>query len=192
MWRCKVLFPQLGALCHTEAVLLVDDNKTKVAELHIVLYHGMRAYEYLHLSRLQTVHHGLAALALYHTRQQFHTHRHRAQHLLECGKVLLGKYLCWCHNASLESVVQGYEHGHQCHHGFARSHIALYQAVHLPSRLHVGMHLPDDSFLSASQLEGKVVGIESIEMISHPIEHMSAYGALTQTCIAEDGKLHIE
>ena len=192
MRRCEVLFPQLGTLCHTEAVLLVYDHESEVAEKHIVLYHGMSAYEYLHLSRLQALHHGLAPLSLYHACEQFHAHRHVAQHLAEGCEVLFGKDFGRCHDARLITVVQGNEHGHQCHHGLARAHIALHQTVHLPSRLHVGMHLAYHALLRFGQLEWQVVGIEGVEVVSHSGEDVSAYGPLAQTRIAEHRQLHVE
>ena len=38
-------FPKLRPLCYAKAVLLVDDDKAEVAELHVVLDDGVRAYQ---------------------------------------------------------------------------------------------------------------------------------------------------
>ena len=44
MGRHGVFGPQTGALHHSETVLLVDDYKTEIAELHAVFDEGMGAY----------------------------------------------------------------------------------------------------------------------------------------------------
>ena len=45
--------PQLGALCHTETVLLVDNHKSQLRKDHVILYNGMRTYKNIHISRSQ-------------------------------------------------------------------------------------------------------------------------------------------
>jgi hypothetical protein len=59
------------------------------------------------------------------------------------------------HHAGLAAIVEGHEHGHERHHCFAASHIALQQAVHLFSRTGILPDLPDHTFLGIGKLKGK-------------------------------------
>ena len=45
MGHHHVFLPQASALCHAKSVLLVDDYKSEILELNIVLDHGVSAYE---------------------------------------------------------------------------------------------------------------------------------------------------
>ena len=133
MRRLVTLSPQLGTLCHAEAVLLVDDGQSEVGKLHRVFDDGMCADKNLHIAAHQTFEHLAAALALDDAREQFHAYGHVAEKVANGGEVLLCQDLCGCHDAGLIAVVDRQEHGHEGHERLARPHVALQQTVHLLS-----------------------------------------------------------
>ncbi len=101
------LAPKLGPLRHAKAVLLVYDGQSQAVEHHIVFYHGMCAHQYLHVAAGQAAEHVLAPLAFHHAGEQLHPHVHIGQKVAQCLQVLLGQYLCGCHDARLITVVYG-------------------------------------------------------------------------------------
>ena len=80
--------------------------------------------------------------------------------------MLGGKYFGGSHDASLKTVVDGYEHSHERHQGFPASHIALQQPVHLMTRSHIGTNFPDHFFLCAGEFKGQVIVVECIEIMT--------------------------
>lgn len=86
--------------------------------------------------------------------------------------MLLGKDFRRCHDTSLVAVVEGNEHRHQSHQSLATAHVTLQQAVHLPAGASVLTNLTDDPFLCLRQLEGQVVMIERIEIVTYLGEHI--------------------
>ena len=184
--------PQLGSLCYAEAVLLVDDDESETAELHVVLDDGMRAYQDVDASVLQTFLDGFAALALDVSCQQFDADGHLLEERAERLQVLLGKNLGWGHDACLATVVDGDEHYHECHECLAAAHVALQQAVHLPAALHVGMHLADDALLCFGQGKGQVFAVECVEEFAHTGEALPDALLLTSAGIGHDDELDEE
>ena len=148
-------------------MLLVNYGKSQIAELHVVLYHGMGAYQNIHVAANQSLHHLLAPLALDYSCKQFHTHVKVMQEFFYRGKVLLCQYLGRSHHHSLEAVVYGYQHRHECHERLARTHVALYKAVHLPSGVHVMLYLPGNPLLCACQFKGQVAVVEFLESLAY-------------------------
>ena len=151
--RHSTLLPHLGPLCHTKAVLLVDDGQSKAREDHVVLDDGMRADEDMDITILQVVEDGLAFLALHAAREQFDPYGHVAQKLAEGLQVLLGQYFGRCHDASLTAIVDGNERTHQRHKGLARTNVTLQQTVHLATRTHVLAYFLQHTLLRTCQFE---------------------------------------
>ena len=106
--------------------------------------------------------------------------------------MLFGKDFRRCHHARLVTVVDGDEHGHQGDKRLARTHIALQQAVHLPSASHVGTYLVHHPFLCSGEFKGQVVGIEPVELCSDTVEDVPPVLAPVVAGIAEDVELHVE
>ena len=96
------------------------------------------------------------------------------------------------HHARLATVVRSYEHGHQCDKRLSAAHIALQQAVHLPSAAHVAPHLAHHPFLRPRKAERQILRIKSIEILAHPAEHYSAETVPPLAREAQDVKLYIE
>ena len=109
----------------------------------------MCAHQYIYLPCGQCVEHLAATFAFHHARKQFNTHRHIAQKLANGAEVLLGQYLGGRHDARLKAIVNSQQHGHQGHERFARSHVALQQAVHLYTASHIGTYLVHHTLLRA-------------------------------------------
>ena len=166
------LAPELGTLGNAEAVLLIDHHHTETGKLHRVFNDGMGTDEYLHLACQQTVENLLAFLSLHHTSQQFHADGHVAQEVADGLQVLFGQDFRGRHDAGLIAVVQGDEHGHECHEGLARPYVTLQQTVHLPTAAHVLAYLLDDALLGTRQFEGQVAVVERVKQVADPAEHI--------------------
>ena len=192
VWRPAVFGPQLCALLDAEAVLLVDDGESEVAELHVRLYEGVRADENLNTSLLDAFEGFAALFPLDIPGEERHVDANLLHLVAESAVMLFGKNFGRSHDARLEAVVDGKE-GHQCgDDGLARTHIALQQAVHLVSRLQVGMYLPDDAFLRLGEAEGQHVAVEGVELLGDAREAPSLGHRLPRAGILQDGELEEE
>ena len=80
--------------------------------------------------------------------------------------MLFGENLSGCHDTSLITIVEGYEHRHESHKSLAASHVALQQTVHLSSASHVSPYLPDDALLRPSEFEWKMIVEETVELFT--------------------------
>ena len=114
----------------------------------------MGAHEYLDVTRGEVFQDVFTLLALHDTCEEFHTDVYIFQEVTEGLEVLLGENFRRSHQAGLETIVEGDEHGHQCHEGLARTDITLQEAVHLATAAHVGTYLVHHSLLCPRQLEG--------------------------------------
>ena len=81
MWRVRALAPQLSALSHTKAVLLINDDHAEAGKLHGVLNDGMGTNKDVDGTIEKTVENLLTTLAFDDTRQQSHADRHVAEEL---------------------------------------------------------------------------------------------------------------
>lgn len=173
--RILAFAPEPGTLCHAEAVLFVDDGHAEAVELHFVFEEGVCADDDVDGAVHQSVEYLPASLSFYDACQQFYAQVHPFQEVPEGLKVLFGKDFRRCHHARLVTVVDGDEHGHQGDKRLARTHIALQQAVHLPSASHIGTYLVHHPFLCSGEFKGQVVGIEPVELCSDAVEDVPRY-----------------
>ena len=134
----------------------------------------MGAHEYLDVTCGEVFQDVFALLALHDTCEEFHSDVYIFQEVTEGLEVLLGENFRRSHQAGLETIVEGDEHGHQCHEGLARTDITLQEAVHLATAAHVGTYLVHHSLLCPRQLEGEVVGIEAVEDVADAIEDIAS------------------
>ena len=132
-------------------MLLVHHHESQFAELHRVFNHGVCSHEDVHAAAGESVEHGLAPFALHDAGEQFHPYVHVAQKLAYRGEMLFGENFRRCHYASLVSVVESYQHCHQCHESLSAAHVALQQPVHLPSAAQVAPYLPHHPFLGVGE-----------------------------------------
>ena len=72
----NVFIPQLCPLCHTEAVLLIDDGKAKTVEHHWVFDDGMCAHQDMYFARGQSLQYLFALLAFDNACKQFYAQVH--------------------------------------------------------------------------------------------------------------------
>ena len=86
--------------------------------------------------------------------------------------MLGGEDFCRSHEAGLITIIQGDQHAHNGYQCFPASHIALEQPVHLFSRSAVLTDFPDYPLLGFGQLEGKVMVIKGIEIITDHLKLM--------------------
>ena len=168
-----VFSPQACALRHTEAVLLVDDSQTELLVLHRVFKQGMGADEQLERTVEQTGVNFLALAFASAACEQSHLHANFLRHFADSLEVLGGKDFGGCHDARLVAIVEGNECGEKCHDSLAAAHVALKQAVHLPSAAHVGTDFPNHTLLRASERKLQVVAVEGVEIFAHTRENVS-------------------
>ena len=106
--------------------------------------------------------------------------------------MLLGQDLRRRHHASLEAVVDGHEHTHQPHDGFATADISLKQAVHLNARAQVAADLPDHPFLCAGQLERQLLLVESVEVMPNRFKNEAFDGVFPAPADLQQAELQKE
>ena len=131
--RVHALCPQFGSLCHAKAMLFVDYSQAQVRKFHVILDQCVSAHKNLDVARYEFLQNALPAFAFHHTCEQFYLNRHVLQKAAQCLQMLFGQNFGGCHHASLKTIVDGYQHRHECHQRLARAHVALQQAVHLPA-----------------------------------------------------------
>ena len=81
-------------------------------------------------------------------------------------KVLLCKHFRRRHDAGLVAVAHGDETAQHGHHGLARAHVALQQAVHLMAAHHVGADLLDHPLLRTCEAVRQAV-VAGVEISAH-------------------------
>ena len=173
-------------------MLLVDYGNAEIAEHHRVFYHGMRADKYLHVAVGKAVQYLSSLLAFHDARQQLHADVHALHEFLYGGKMLLGKYLSRRHHDGLKTIIDGNEHRHQRHQSLAGTDVALYQAVHLTTGIHVLLYLVHHTLLGTGELERQVVMVELVKRLSH-LRHQVALVLLPVVRhIARYVQLHVE
>ena len=134
----------------------------------------MGAHEYLDVTCGEVFQDVFTLLALHDTCEEFHTDIHIFQEVSDGLQMLFREDFRRCHQAGLETIVEGDEHGHQCHERLARAYVTLQEAVHLATAAHVGTYLVHHSLLCPRQLEGEVVGIETIEDVADAVEDIAS------------------
>ena len=131
-------------------MLLIDDGQAQVLEHHLALNQRVGADHDLHRAVGQTSIE-LPSLPYFGgTRQQGEVDIHVLQLLLQGGKMLCGQDFSRCHEAGLETIVQGQEHHHKGNDGLAAAHVTLQQAVHLMARTQVLSDFLDDTLLGVN------------------------------------------
>ena len=192
MRRSGVLLPELGTLGYTETVLFVNDGHTEAGKGDGIFQHGMSADEDMYLPRNHSVENLCAPFAFDAAREQLHPYVHPTQHTGDGFVVLASQYLGGGHHAGLITVVQGDEHGHQCHQRLATAHIALKQAVHLTAASHIPAYFLDDTLLRTRQFKRKVLGVKGIEHFAHLAEYKPPIALLALLHVSQDIELHEE
>ena len=134
----------------------------------------MGAHEYLDVTCGEVFQDVFTLLALHDAREEFHPNVHIFQEVSDGLQMLFREDFRRCHQAGLETIVEGDEHCHQCHERLARAYVTLQESVHLPTAAHVGTYLVHHSLLCPCQLEGEVVGIETIEDVADAVEDIAS------------------
>ena len=192
MGRLFVLGPHAGALFDAESVLLIDDHKTQIAELHTVFDQGMRTHKQLHVARSDPPQCGLPFTGLRGAGKDRHAHGQAFEQAGQGGIMLAGKDFGRGHHAGLKAVVNGQQHRQQGHKGLSRSHIALQQPVHLVSRDGILPDLADDTLLRLRKGEGQFLPIERIEHLTHMREEETVVFREPGCTTGKDIELHAE
>src|SRR5258708_5517535 len=86
--------------------------------------------------------------------------------------MLIGQYLGRRHDTGLETVVNGYQHAHEGHYGFAAAYIALQQAVHLYAALGILPYFLQYLFLRIGEAERQLMVIKFVEIMADTFEYM--------------------
>lgn len=190
--RIVALAPKACTLGHSEAVLLVDDGKSETREAHGILYHGVSANEDVHLAGNQSFENLAPATPFDSAGEQFHTDVHVAQKLSYGFEMLFGKYLRWCHDAGLETVAHGYEHGHERHERLAGTHIALQQTVHLLAGTHIVVYLMHHTLLRSCERKGQTLMKERVQQVTGALENIAPIVAAAVAHVAHNVELDVE
>ena len=97
-----------------------------------------------------------------------------------------------CHHTSLITIIQRYQHTHQCHQRFSTAYIPLQQTVHLLTAPHIPAYFFQYTLLGTCQFERQILGIESIEYLSYRFKYISTIFPLPVFGIAENIQLYIK
>ena len=150
-------------------MLFVDDREPEVPEDDIVLKQRVRAHDDADAAVLQSGMDAAPLLLRAAAGQQGALHGGWLEVLLDIGVMLLGQHLGRSHDAGLEAVSDGDQAAEHRHHGLARPHIPLQQAVHLVAAHHVRADFLDHALLGAGQGVGEriVAGMEVRADLGH-------------------------
>ena len=184
--------PEACALHHAEAVLLVDHHHPQRAKLHIVLDQRMSANEDVQTPGHQFLMDQIALFLAGGSGEEAHIDAERSRHLAYRFEMLGGEDLRRGHQARLEAVVERHEHRHERHDGLARTHIALQEAVHLPSRAHIGANLAEHPLLRSGEREGEHLGVETVEKPTYARKRDPLQRGCTPVAVALDVELQVE
>ena len=146
---------QCEALGHAKAVLLVDDGQRQILKLHLVLNDRVRAHHQAGRAAFNGGQ-GFAALGRFLTaRQPSGLQAQRFQPIDQLAEMLLGQNFGGCHQRALPARVHAAHGSQRRHHGFARAHVALQQAVHGPDFLQIASNLGVHPLLRSRQRKGQ-------------------------------------
>ena len=134
-------------------MLLVHHRQTQAVEDNIVLNHRVGAHHQLGLPVGHQLQHLLAALALAAATEPGDGQAQRLQPANELAEMLLGQDLGGRHQRTLPTAVDGHGGGQRSHHRFARSHVALQQAVHGLCSSHVESYFSHHALLGLRQVK---------------------------------------
>ena len=122
---------------HSKALLLVNDHKPQILEIHIRLHQPMRADDNVYRTGGQILHHLLLLSPASKTGEQLDAHRIIRHALDEGVEVLLrqhGRRHQHRHLPAAHHRLECRAHGHL---RFAKTHVAANQPIHRPIRFHV-------------------------------------------------------
>ena len=148
-------FPQLVALLHAEAVLLVDDHHAQAVELHRVLDHRVRAHHNVGLAGDQIQQRALLVGLLLATDQHGYPHVGVLQHLHQAAGVLHGQDFRRRDKGALVAGVHGPEHADQGHHRLAGADLAVQQQVRRGGSTQAGADVLQRHLLPRAEVEGQ-------------------------------------
>ena len=149
----RPLVAQRQPLTDTEAMLLVDHDKTELLEPHVALKHRVRA-DPDRRRAARCASHGLVLLGFLHpARQHADLHTQRAEPAGQRARVLLDQQFRRRHQHRLHAAHCATEHRRRRDHGLAGTDIALDQSQHRPAGSEVVRDLADDAALRAGQRE---------------------------------------
>ncbi len=74
--------------------------------------------------------------------------------------MLGSQYFGWSHQGRLCLAANGQQHTYESNNGFAATHIALQQAVHLLATAHIGINFFYHPLLGIGKVEGQVVFVK--------------------------------
>ena len=123
--------------------------------------------------------------------QQRGFHRSRCEIFAYVGEMLLREHLGGRHYAALVAVAYGYQAAEHGHHGLPGTHVALEQAVHLPSAHEVAAYLLDHALLGSGEAVGQGV-VAAVEVRPHLVHHEALGAARAYVFLFEQGQLQQE
>ena len=110
MGRTDIFLPEFGTLCHTKAVLLVNDAESEIGELHLFLDESMGADEDIDFTVAELLMQRYALFGGSGTREQFTIYRctiynKMREHFADTLIVLVGEDFGRCHDTGLVAIV---------------------------------------------------------------------------------------
>jgi hypothetical protein len=142
---------------HPEPLLLVDDQQTELAELHVVAQQAMGADDHVDLARGESGDDGAGLGVGEEAAEHLHPDGEAGEPLTEGLEVLLGQQGGGHKHCGLRAVLHGLEHGAHCDLGLAEPDVTAHEPVHGRGRLHVRLHVVDGRELIRCGLEGERV-----------------------------------
>ena len=164
---------QLLLVPYAESLLLVDDQKPEVFELHIVRKQSVRTYDEVDLAALHRFGRLLLRLCASESRQLLYLEREVCKTLFQIVIVLVDEKCRRCEQSRLLSFRNALEYGSRCDFCFAVSDISAQETVHRKRLLHVFLDLLDSAEL--------IVGLGVREVL---LELRLPHGVLSESITA--------
>ena len=146
---------QFGALCHTEAVLLIGNDHTQIRKNGSIRQQGMGSHRKIDLSGSDLLPYLPFFFFFHRARQQRNTQPQRGEDFAEGLIMLLCQDFRRRHQCRLMMII-GCQIG-RCsgHHGFAAAHIALNQSIHGNAPAHISGNFGNGTFLRPGEIKGQ-------------------------------------
>ena len=174
-------------LGYSKSMLFVDHCQPEVLKQYRVFDQGMRSDQQVQAALGQFGQQCFAGGPLNRACQKSHLKPQGLGPFRKRPRVLLRKNFGRSHQRRLKPVVNGQEHGHEGHQRFARSYVALHQAVHGSTRAHVAPNFAHHALLRFGQGEGQDFVVEALQAIAYAFKAVScSSAALLQALVGKE------
>ena len=163
------LFFECGALCHTEAMLLIRHHESEAVKRHPLLNQRVRSDDDVDLMCGESGQHLRMLLLCEPPREEAHADTEWRQKLPQAVIMLARKNLRRCHQRTLTAALHRLDEGKERNRRLARANVTLYEAPHGQRSLHIARDLRPDLLLILGQGKGKRIAYTRNQRTVRPV-----------------------